>query len=159
MKARYLIALIIFAVPLVARAATELYIGMGELIIPIDGASETQTIEMNQFFGSFSGTRFYFRVREGYESELISLGTPMQTNNAGLAIESASESVAVSSDAAAASEPEQSTPAILGPFEVAGVYTYDTETGIDRGMDCEKPSMRKVGLRTFEFICPKLMEM
>lgn len=159
MNRRYLLAIIIATVPFVAHGATELYIGMGEQIIPIDGASETQTIETGQFFTSFSGKRFYVRVREGYESDLISLGTQSQTSNSSAAIASVSESVSMSSDAAATPEPEQEAPAILGPFEIAGVYEYDTDTGIDRGMDCENPTMRQVGPRTFEFICPQLMEL
>jgi len=162
MNIRYVLPIIIATVPLAAHGATELYIGMGEQIIPLDGVSKTQTIEMGQFFDSFSGTRFYVRVREGYESDLISLGTQMQsqTSNSSSAMASVSEGVAISSsDAAAMPEPEPETPANLGPFEIAGVYEYDTDTGIDRGMDCDYPTMRPVGPRTFEFICPKLMEL
>ena len=91
MKTRGFLAIVLIVFPYVARGATELYIGMGEVIVPIDWASTTSSGEMNQFFESFSGTRFYFRVREGYESELISMGTPTPTGDGGMA--AVSESV------------------------------------------------------------------
>lgn len=159
MNASYLLVLTIIAAPLTARGATEIYIGADERIIPVDGVSKTQTIEMNQFFESFTGKRFFFRVREGYESELTSLGPAKQTSSSSsMAISAVSESVAMSGDAAA-SEPENTTPEVIGPIEIAGIYAYDTETGVDRGVDCENSTMRKVGPRTYEFICPNLMEL
>ena len=159
MKKRYWFGSLILTMPMLANAATEIYIAAGENLIPVDGVSKTETIEMNQFFESFSGKRFYFRVREGYESDLISLGTPTQPSSSSMAVESVSESVALSGDASAASEPEDEVPAILGPYELAGIYEYDIESGVDRGVDCDNATMRKVAPRTYEFICPRLMEM
>ena len=159
MKKLCLLGYLLIVAPMLASAATEIFIAAGENMIPVDGVSKTENIEMNQFFESFSGTRFYFRVREGYESELISLGTPTQPSSSSMAVESVSESVALSGDASAASEPEDEVPAILGPYEIAGVYEYDIEAGVDRGVDCDNATMRKVAPRTYEFICPKLMEL
>ncbi|NNF39861.1 MAG: hypothetical protein HKN64_00690 [Woeseiaceae bacterium] len=149
---------VLLAMPSAARGETEQYLGLGAIMIPVDGAAATATIEPGQFFESFSGSHYYFRVREGYEGDLISMGTPPPSDSSPLTSASMSESAA---DVAAS--PEDDAPlAVLGPYEIIGIYSYDTETGIDIGMDCENPTITVIGDpgdRLFRLDCPHAMQM
>lgn len=145
-----------------ARAEVSRYLGLGEIMIPVDGAAETPSVEPGQFFESFSGTFYYFRVTEGYESELISMGTPTPTTTSTTPAVSASTGISMSGDAVAPGAGPEPAPAVLGPYEIVGIYSYDTETGIDVGMDCVNPTIRIIGdpgERLFRLDCPDLMEM
>lgn len=158
MSIRCFLALTGLSLCTMAGAETEIYLGLGESIVPLDGASATQTIEAGQFLDAFRGTRFYFRVREGYEGELVSLGTPRAPMTAG-GTQAVAAEASMASDAASAGQAEKEVPNVLGPFEIAGIYIYDSETGMDRGVDCERATMRRLDQRTFEFICPQTMEL
>lgn len=156
---RFFFAYVLLAVPFSARGDTEQYLGLGEAMIPVDGAATTATVEPGQFFESFSGSHYYFRVREGYEGDLISMGKPLQSDDNS---PETSVSMSASDSASAAVTAADAPPTVLGPYEIIGIYSYDTETGDDIGMDCLNPTLTIIGVpgdRLFRLDCPHVMQM
>ena len=158
----YCLVLVFLAAPLAAHDETEHYLGLGESMIPVDGASETSDVQPGQFFESFSGTYFYFLVSEGYESQLISMGTPPPATSSSAMPASVSVSESMSGTGSPPAAEPDPPPAVLGPYEIIGIYSYNTDTGIDVGMDCTNPTVRIIGEpseRRFRIDCPQLMIM
>ena len=163
MKTRHGIALFFLAVPYVACGSdTEEYFAKDDAMIPIDWASQSPTNDSN-IFESFSGKEFFFYVREGYESEIISLGTPIQTaTSTQMSATATTMSEASMGDAVVLSTPDTPTTSILGPYVDAGVTSYNVKTGIDTGVYCSEGTAIQVDPETqpqlFKFICTDNMK-